>query len=138
MSVDDLMKNYSPEAIQTASDRIKKTKEIKEIVKKLRGSQWSEIPLIFEGTSFILPALEDYRPLAVTLHSYGLWVEPIYISPPSDTAEKAFALHVNESEEGIVVYIDESFRMVIQGNHETGFILEIETKENTKIQHSER
>ena len=131
MSVDELIKSHDPKLILTAAERIKQTEEIR---KALSGSRWAETPLIFDKTPFLLPAFEGYRPLAVMLHHYGLWMEPIYTSPPSGEPDRAFALHINESEEGLRIYIEDAFAITIQGNYELGFVLKTELKENTSIQ----
>lgn len=130
MSVDELIKSHDPKLILTAAERIKQTEEIR---KKLSETRWSETPLIFDKTTFLLPAFEGYRPLAVTLHHYGLWMEPIYTSPPSGE-DRAFALHINESPDGLRIYIDDAFCITVQGNYELGFVLKTELKENTAIQ----
>ncbi len=130
MSVAELIKSHDPKLILTAAERIKQTEEIR---KKLSESRWSETPLIFDKTTFLLPAFEGYRPLAVTVHTYGLWVEPLY-TPPSEKAKHAFALHVNESSDGLRIYIEDAFDITVQGNYELGFVLKTKLEENTSIQ----
>ncbi len=130
MSVKELLKSYPAGVVEDAAARIKTMKEISE---RLAGSPWAGIPLIFEGTHFILPAFEGYRPLSITLHNYGLWVQPLD-TPPSEKAKQAYSLHINESKAGLRIYVEDAFCITLKGNYEDGFILEkTEMKENTVI-----
>ncbi len=134
VSVNEIIEKYDARLIQEAADRVMATIEIR---KKLSDSRWSQTPLIFDDTTFLLPAMEGYRPLAVTLRRRGLWIEPIYVLHHSGKPEMGFALHIDETEDGLRIYIEDAFDITVTGSHEMGFTLETRLKDGTTIQHKE-
>ncbi len=128
MSVKDVITNYDPSVIKKAHDQLEITRKLR---KQLSGSKWALLPINFGTDTFILPGVTDYRPLAVTPHRYGLWIEPLVTEGNETTFP--FALHIDESEEGIAIYVDDAFRLTISGDHEAGFTLETTSMENTTL-----
>lgn len=131
MSVDELLKKYSPEQIQSAAHRIAVSKEMR---KKLSRSRWSDAPLVFDNTTSLIPSFEDRRPLAVTLHGYGLWIDPIYTLHHSGKPDKDFSLHIEEEPEGLRIHVEDAFDIILEGSYGEGFVLKIKVEENTKIE----
>ena len=131
MSIEDVISKYPPEVIKQAAHKIETEEKIKKI---LSDTRWKDVPIMQEKTTFILPLL-DYqrRPLAVTLHGYGLWIEPIYVTYKGGKPDKDFALHIDESDDGLFIHIEDALSMTLSGCYELGFMLEI-TERDKKTQ----
>ena len=129
MSVEEILNGYDERTIIEAAKRIKTTKEIRN---KLKDSRWVEHPIVFDGEDFLLPTFVDYRPLAVHLHGYGLWIQPIHFD--SGKPDKDYSLHINESEDGLEIYVEDAFRISLSGDYNNGFILKTDLKEHAKIE----
>lgn len=132
MSADEIVSKYSPEAIKLASDRIKVTDDIRQ---KLKNTRWSNTDLILKNTTFLIPPLDDNRrPLAVTLHGYGLWISPIYVAHHSGKPDSNFTLHIDEEDEGLVIHVEDAFSLTLSGSYESGFKIEVtEADKETKV-----
>ena len=131
MSIEDVISKYPPEVIKQAAHKIETEEKIKKI---LSDTRWKDVPIMQEKATFILPLL-DYqrRPLAVTLHGYGLWIEPIYVTYKGGKPDKDFALHIDESDDGLFIHIEDALSMTLSGCYELGFMLEI-TERDKKTQ----
>jgi len=131
MSIEDVISKYPPEVIKQAAHKIETEEKIKKI---LSDTRWKDVPIMQEKATFILPLL-DYqrRPLAVTLHGYGLWIEPIYVTYKGGKPDKDFALHIDESDDGLFIHIEDALSMTLSGSYELGFMLEI-TERDKKTQ----
>lgn len=133
LSTKDIISSFSPEVIKLAAKEIETEEKMKKI---LKDSRWKDTPILQNKKTFILPLLDygDRRPLAVTLHSYGLWIEPIYVAYNGGKPDKDFALHIDEEEDGLYIHIEDVLSMTLSGSYDTGFTLEItETDKKTKI-----
>ena len=131
--VKQLLENYDEQKILAAAERIRITRKLGDIFK---GSRWLETPIIFDTQEFMLPASElERRPLAVTFHTYGLWIEPIYTNfNGAGKPEYDFALHIDESDDGLHIYVEDSFSLTLTGSHELGFTIKTNLEKNTKIE----
>jgi hypothetical protein len=133
LSVEDIISKFSPEAIKQAAHKL----EIEERISKiLKDSRWKDTPILQDKNTFILPLLDygDRRPLAVTLHSYGLYIEPIYVAYKGGKPDKDFALHIDEEDDGLYMHIEDVLSMTLSGSYDLGFKLEITEKdEKTQI-----
>ena len=127
MSVEDIISGFSPETIKLAAHKIEVEEKIKKI---LSDTKWKNIPILQKETKFILPLI-DYqrRPLAVTVHGYGLYIEPIYVTYKGGKPDKDFALHIDESDDGLFIHIEDALSMTISGSYDLGFKLEITEKD---------
>jgi hypothetical protein len=132
LSVEDIISKFPPEAIKLAAKKIETEEKIKKI---LKDSRWKDTPVLLDETTFILPLLDyERRPLAVTLHSYGLWIEPIYTAYNGGKPDKDFALHIDEEDDGLYIHIEDALSMTLSGSYETGFKLLItECNKKTKV-----
>ncbi len=132
MSVEDIISKFPPEAIKLAAKKIETEEKIKKI---LKDSRWKDTHVLLDETTFILPLLDyERRPLAVTLHGYGLWIEPIYVAYNGEKPDNDFALHIDEEDEGLVIHIEDALSMTLSGSYDLGFTLEItEADKKTKV-----
>jgi 8-oxo-dGTP pyrophosphatase MutT (NUDIX family) len=132
MTIEDIKSKYDKKDILEAAHQIETEEKIRMI---LKDSRWKDTPIILKNSTFLLPLLDyERRPLAVTLHSYGLWIEPIYVAYQGGHPDKDFALHIDEEDDGLWLHIEDALSMTISGSYELGFKLEIKEKdEKTQI-----
>jgi hypothetical protein len=133
MSAKDIIAKFNPEEIIEAAHQLEIAKKMKHIFENTR---WKDTPVLQDKKSFIIPLLDynNRRPLAVTLHGYGIWIEPIYTAYNGGLPDKDFALHIDEEEDGLWIHIEDVLSMIISGSYESGFRLEIKEKDkNTEI-----
>ena len=133
MSIEEIKSKYDKKIIIEAAHQIETEEKMSKI---LKDSRWKDTPILQDRKTFILPLLDfnNRRPLAVTLHSYGLWLEPIYTAYKGGKPDKDFSLHIDEEDDGLYMHIEDVLSMTLSGSYEMGFTLEItERDKKTKI-----
>lgn len=127
MTVEDIKSKYNKKDILEAAHQIETEEKIRMI---LKDSRWKDTSIILKNSTFLLPLLDyERRPLAITLHSYGLWIEPIYVTYQGGHPDKDFALHIDEEDDGLWIHIEDALSMTLSGSYELGFKLEIKEKD---------